>query len=275
MAYRELGVIEIREVLRRFCLGDGVRAIARATGSDRKTIAKYVAAARAAGLAPGEPGPTDEQVAMIIAAVRPTAGGRPGGVPDRLAAHREQIATWLAEGLRLTKIHRRLRTQGVTVPYSSLHRFAQAQLDFGSPTMTVRVAEPPPGEVAEVDFGLLGLWCDPVHARRRRVYGLLVTLCFSRYAFLAISLRQDLAAVLDGLESAWVFFGGVVKRVVEDNLKPVVTRADRYAPGIDRVFLEYAQYRGFVVDPAIVRHATGKPQASHCTSFLMCDAHCG
>jgi hypothetical protein len=76
MAYRELGVIEIREVLRRFCLGDGVRAIARATGSDRKTVAKYVAAARAAGLAPGEPGPTDEQGAAVIAAVRPTAGGR-------------------------------------------------------------------------------------------------------------------------------------------------------------------------------------------------------
>ena len=58
---------------------------------------------------------------------------------------------------------------------------------------------------------------------------------------------------------AWAFFGGVVKRLVEDNLKPVVTRADRYAPGIDRVFLECARFRGFVVDPAIVRHATGNP----------------
>jgi len=47
MAYRELGVIEVREVLRRFCLGEGLRAIARGTGSDRKTIAKYVAAALA------------------------------------------------------------------------------------------------------------------------------------------------------------------------------------------------------------------------------------
>jgi len=196
----------------------------------------------------------------VIAAARPTAGGRPGDVPERLTAHREQIAAWLGEGLRLTKIHRRLRAQGLAVPYSSLHRFAQAHLGFGVPTMTVRVAEPPPGEAAEIDFGMLGLWVDPLHARPRRVYGLLVTLCFSRYAFLAISLRQDLAAVLDGLEGAWVFFGGVVQRVVEDNLKPVVTRADRYAPGIDRVFLEYAQYRGIVVDPAVVRHATRKPK---------------
>jgi transposase len=260
MAYRELGVIEIREVLRRFCLGEGLRAIARGTGSDRKTIAKYVTAAVAAGLQRGGAGPTDDHVAAVLAVVRRTGGGRPGEVPDRLAAHRESIVTWLAEGLRLTKIHRRLRAQGVAVPYSSLHRFAHAQCGFGAPTMTVRVAEPPPGEAAEVDFGRLGFWQDPVAGRRRTVYGLLVTLCFSRYAFLAISFRQDAAAVIDGLESAWVFFGGVVKRLVEDNLKPVVTRPDRYAPGIDRVFLEYAQFRSFVVDPAIVRHATGKPK---------------
>jgi hypothetical protein len=49
----------------------------------------------------------------------------------------------LADGLRLTKIHRRLREQGVGVPYRSLHRFAQAHGGFGAPSMTVRVAEPP------------------------------------------------------------------------------------------------------------------------------------
>ena len=260
MAYRELGVIEIREILRRYCLGEGLRAIARGTGSDRKTIAKYVAAAVAAGLQRGDAAsPSDVHITAVLAAVR-SAGGRPGAVPDRLAPHRAQIAGWLAEGLRLTKIHRRLRAQGVAVPYSSLHRFAHAELGFGAPTMTVRVAEPPPGEAAEVDFGRLGLWRDPIAGRQRTVYGLLVTLCFSRYAFLAISIRQDAAAVIDGLESAWVFFGGVVKRLVEDNLKPAVTRPDRYTPTIDRVFLEYAQYRGFVVDPAVVRHATGKPK---------------
>jgi len=260
MAYRELGVIEVREVLRRFCLGDGLRAMARGTGSDRKTVAKYVAAARAAGLRRGDPAPTDEQIAAVLAAVRARPGGRPTDLPTRLASHREQIATWLAEGLRLTKIHRRLRAQGVAVPYSSLHRFAQAACGFGAPAVTVRVAEPPPGEAAEADFGVLGLWADPTLGRRRRVYGLLVTLCFSRYAFLWIALRQDLAAVLEGLEAAWGVFGGVVRRLVVDNLKPVVTRPDRYAPHLTRVFLEYAQYRGFVVDPAVPAHATGKPK---------------
>jgi hypothetical protein len=98
------------------------------------------------------------------------------------------------------------------------------------------------------------------------VYGLLVTLCFSRYAFLPISLRQDLPAVLEGLEAAWGFFGGVVRRLVVDNLTPAVTRPDRYTPGLNRVFLEYAQYRGFVVDPAVPDHPRGKATASYYSS---------
>jgi transposase len=139
--------------------------------------------------------------------------------------------------------------------------------------VTVRVADPPPGEAAEIDFGLLGLWPDPAAGVRRRVYGLLVTLAFSRYAFVWVALRQDLVTVLAGLEAALAFFQGVVRRVVVDNLKPVITRADRYAPQVDLVFLEYAQYRGFLVDPAVPRHSTGKTQASYCSSFRTRDAH--
>ena len=104
------------------------------------------------------------------------------------------------------------------------------------------------------------------------MYGLLVTLAFSRYAFLWIALRQDLPTVLAGLEAAWIFFQGVVRRLVVDNLKPVITRADRYTPTIDRVFLEYAQHRGFLIDPAVPRHATGKAYASYCTSLVGCGA---
>jgi hypothetical protein len=86
-----------------------------------------------------------------------------------------------------------------------------------------------------------------------------------------VSLRQDLGALLDGLELAWAFFGGVVRRLVIDNLKPAVTRADRYTPTLDKVFLEYAQYRGFVVDPAVPRHATGKPKVERGIPYVRQD----
>ena len=263
MAYRELGMVEVREILRRWLGGDGVRAIARGTGLDRKTIAAYVGEALAVGVQRGGAEPTDEQITTIAATRhpgRPTNAIVPSPEVEVLCPHERTIRQWLGEGLRLTKIHRRLRAQGVRVSYSSLYRFARAACDFGTPAITVRVADPPPGEVAETDFGVMGHWPDPSTGRRRRVYGLLVTLCCSRYAFLAITLRQDVVAVLDCLEAAWAFFGGVVRRLVVDNLTPAVTRPDRYTPGLNRVFLEYAQYRGFVVDPAVPVHPTGKPR---------------
>jgi transposase len=271
MAYREFGMVEVREILRRWLGGTGIRAIARAAGVDRKTIAAYVQAAVAVGVQRGSAPPTDVQIAAIATARRP---GRPpnSSAPspelEVLRPHEGTVRQWLTEGWRLTKIYRRLRAAGVRVSYSSLYRFARSTCEFATPAITVRVADPPPGEVAETDCGLLGYWLDPTTTRRRRVYGLLVTLCFSRYAFLAISLRQDLGAVLEGLEAAWAFFDGVVRRLVVDNLTPAVTRPDRYTPGLNRVFLEYAQYRGFVVDPAVPDHPTGKRQASYCSSFL-------
>jgi hypothetical protein len=97
MAYRELGVIELREVWRRYSAGDGVRAIARGTGGDRKTVAKYIAAAVAVGLHHGAPPPTDEQLAEFVRGLRGTPVGRPAALPERLAPYQGQIQAWLAD----------------------------------------------------------------------------------------------------------------------------------------------------------------------------------
>jgi hypothetical protein len=76
MAYRELPMIEVREVLRRFILGDGVRAIARGTGVDRKTAVKYVCADQGVGLLPGGPLPTDDEVHRVTMEIQPPAPQR-------------------------------------------------------------------------------------------------------------------------------------------------------------------------------------------------------
>jgi hypothetical protein len=99
-------------VWRRYSAGDGVRAIARGIGVERKTIAKYVVAAVAVGLARGVPPPTEDQLAAVVRGLRGTPVGRPAALPERLAPHQAQIAAWLGDGVRLTKIHRRLREQG-------------------------------------------------------------------------------------------------------------------------------------------------------------------
>src|SRR5262249_20592793 len=151
MAYREFGMVEVREILRRWLGGAGIRAIARGAGVDRKTVAAYIRAAIAVGVQRGGAAPSDEQLAAIATACRqgrPTNASAPSPEFDALRPQAATIRQWLAEGLRLTKIYRRLRAEGVHVSYSSLYRFARVTCEFGTPTVTVRMADPPPGEVA-------------------------------------------------------------------------------------------------------------------------------
>ena len=50
MGFREVAVTEIREVLRAWLSGAGLRRVAERAGVDRKTARRYVEAAVAAGL---------------------------------------------------------------------------------------------------------------------------------------------------------------------------------------------------------------------------------
>lgn len=49
MAFREVSVIEVREVLRLWVRGESPRSIAQLASPDRKTIRRYVALRREAG----------------------------------------------------------------------------------------------------------------------------------------------------------------------------------------------------------------------------------
>ena len=80
--------------------------------------------------------------------------------------------------------------------------------------MTVRRDDPPPGEVAQVDFFYVGLWDDPEVGRRRKLYAFLMTLSHSRHQFLYPVVAEDAMAWLAGHVAAFAFFGGVPKRLV-------------------------------------------------------------
>lgn len=275
MAYREVAMWEVLSVLRRVGRGESMSAVARTTGHGRKTVRRYVETAVELGWRPGTEEPTEELAAAVCRRRSPSKGREPGETEARLEPHRDEIRRWLEpeagekRGLKLTKVHQLLARRGVEVPYSSLHRYAVKHCGFGDrPRITVRMAESAPGEVAEVDFGRLGLVPDPETGRRRVAWALLVLLTFSRHQYLHVTHSQKLADLIGGLEDAWVFFGGVTHRLVVDNLKAAVTKADRYDPVFQRTFEEYARWRGFVIDPANPRHPTGKPHVERGVSYV-------
>jgi hypothetical protein len=269
MVFREVSVIEIREVLRSWLAGAGLRTVAAQAGVDRKTARRYVDAAVAAGLArDGGIGQlSDELVGQVAEAVRPV---RPGGQAwDRLEACHTQIQAWLKQDLTVVKIGVLLERQGVAVPYRTLHRFCAERCGYGrSAATTVRVADGEPGAECQLDFGYLGMIADPVTGRQRKVHALIFTACYSRHMFVWLSFTQTLAAFLAGCEAAWMFFGGVFQVLVPDNAPAIVAGADAVNPRFTAGWLDYAQARGFVTDAARVRSPKDKPKVERAVQYV-------
>ena len=181
MSYREVHVIEVKEVVRLWSMGESQRSIARLTGLDRKTVHRYVKAAQESGGRPDEP-VSEALVGEVVSRVRAQGPGVRGSSWSVCSAHRELLAGWLEESIPLSKVQELLsRHTGVKVPYRTLHRYATRELGVGGRRTTVRLADGKPGEELQMDFGAVGFLSEG--GRRRRVWALVLTAVVSRHLF--------------------------------------------------------------------------------------------
>jgi transposase len=268
MSFRELTMIDVREVLRRWTAGQSARQMAREGVVSRRTATRYIEAAKSIGLGSSAE-LTDEAVREVASRVqtRPMpAASNPRLV---LEAQRIRIEQWLEHDppLTLVRIHELLARDGVEVSYTTLRRWARAELGWRERGPTVLVDDPPPGEEAQVDFGHMG-YVAAAGGYRRRLWVLIVTLPMSRYQFVWPTFSQTVEALCDGLDAAWRFFGGIVRRVVLDNMSAAIVRADAKDPHLNPSFSEYAQARGVFIDPARVRHPRDKARVENQVPFV-------
>lgn len=270
MSYRELIMIDVKEMLRRWAAGQGTRKIARETGAGRGTVARYVAAAEELKL-PRDREPTEGEVHDVAQRVQ----ARP--LPDRtaewaaVAAHKERIAEWLGKKrpLRLSKVHTLLvREHGLEVSYDTLRRYAMQELNWRRKAPTIRLEDPPAGQEAQVDFGKMGQMHDPLTGRVRMLWALVITLSCSRYQFVWPTFAQTTEAVCEGLDRAWWFFGAMIRTIVPDNTKAIVKDPDALNPTLVAAFLDYVQARGIFVDPARVRSPKDKPRVENQVPYV-------
>ena len=100
------------------------------------------------------------------------------------------------------KVHELLARQGTVVPLRTVQRYVREECGRRrGQGATVRVADGEPGDELQVDFGKMGVL--EVDGRRRVVWALIFTACYSRHCFVWLSLRQTLDDVIDGFEAAW------------------------------------------------------------------------
>lgn len=263
-------MFEVREVLRLWLDGRSYRGIAGLVRPDRKTVTRVVETAVGLGLdrAGGDGQLDDEFVGAVMAAIRQDRPDRHGETWSVLCGEHDRIAGWVKAGdVPVRKMVELLARSGTVVPERTVNRYV-AEKFAAPPRSTVRVADGEPGSELQVDFGELGTMFDEEAGRRRKVWALVFTAAFSRHTFVWLSFRQDLATVISGFEACWAFFGGVFGVVIPDNMKTVVTTADSLDPTLNQAFVEYAQSRGFVVDPARVRSPQDKPRVERTVAFV-------
>ncbi|GAJ00978.1 unnamed protein product, partial [marine sediment metagenome] len=249
---------EIKEILLRIASGYPIRSISRSLGIHRDTIKNYISISLKLGVDPKKDSITDELVKKIKS--RLAGKSKPVTIPrdDILLPHKDRIETYLEKGIKGSKIMTLLARDGIVVGSSSFYRFINSNCQsYIRKNITVRLPETEPGKYSQADFGYMGRIWDEATRRNRKTYALILTLCHCRHMYVYLTFTQDTRAVTQGFEAAWDYFGGITEIVIIDNMKPAIDKADRYSPRVNRQFLEYAQDRGFIVDPAYSGHAKG------------------
>jgi transposase len=270
MTYRELTMMDVRELLRRWAAGHSNRKIARETGTDRGTAARYIAVAEELAL-PRDRALTDSEVHEVAQRVQTRPLPDPSAEWAEIAAQRERVVQWLdrKRPLRLSKIHTLLvREHGVEASYDTLRRYAMQELGWRKKAPTVLLQDPPAGQEAQVDFGKMGPMRDPETERVRVLWALIITLSFSRYQFVWPTFEQTTKAVCQGLDRAWWFFGAMTKTIVPDNMRAMVKDPDALNATLTAAFLDYVQARGIFVDPARIRAPKDKPRVENQVPYV-------
>ena len=218
---------ETRMLLRHYLeQGTSKSALARKLGVHRDTIHRWIRDGELDRDLDGEPvryGPR-RQVATKLDAFKPI-------IEARLAAYPELSSVRLLE---------EIRAAGYAGGYTQLKAFVHRVRPTPPPEPVIRF-ETPAGRQAQVDFARFRF---PWGIR----YALLVVLGYSRLLWCRFYPRQDMATLIDGLEDAFVYFGGVPHELLFDQMKAVITRDLRLEGGAlirNAEFLRFAQHWGF------------------------------
>ena len=241
------------------------RRIARELGIDRDAVSRHIRQARANPKAAKAPPGSEEEAESSKAAKAPPGSGdgsdsskaakAPLGSEVALGpGQRSLCAPWravilakLEVGLTAQRIYQDLITEhSFDGKYHSVRRYVRL-LGEGE-ALPFRRMECAPGEEAQVDFGS-GIAITDAQGRKRHTHVFRIVLSHSRKGYSEAVYRQTTDYFLACLENAFVYFGGVPKTLVLDNLKAAVQTPDWYDPELNPKLRSFADHYGVAILP--------------------------
>ena len=253
MSRRTILMIEVNEVLFRWCQNIGKKTIARQLRMSVNTIRDIIAQAEGFGLNRSLSTPQEiEHIVCEINALRIKKRLEPSETLRNISEHHQNIQDWWrAPYMTIRQIQRLLIEQGHVFSETSLRRYINGNIKEAV-RGAIHIATIP-GREAQVDFGYVGLMWDSKTERKRKAHVFVMTLSHSRYRFVRFVFSQNVATWIDCHIRAFEFFGGVPEVIIIDNLKSGIIKPDLYDPLINRAYGELERHYGFIVDPARVR----------------------
>src|SRR5712692_7215834 len=243
-----------------------IRRIAKTLGIHRDTVARHLREANQAGALTGSEAVKLGQALTGSEAVKlgqaltgseaaelgqALTGSAPASgralQPSLCEPFRAVIQAKLDLGLTAQRIHQDLVSEhGFAGKYHSVRRFV-SRLE-ATQELPFRRLECGPGEEAQVDFGTGAPILLP-ESKRRRTHVFRIVLSHSRKAYSEVVTRQTTDNFIRCLENAFWHFGGVPRRLILDNLRAAVSKADWFDPEINPKVRSLAEHYGTILLP--------------------------
>ena len=196
--------------------------------------------------------------------------GQARGRPSDCEPWREIVQSKLNQGLSAQPIYQDLSSEhGFQGSYYTVRRFVRRLEPVQE--LPFRRLECEPGEEAQVDFGTGAPVYTP-DGKRRRTHVFRIVLSHSRKAYSEAVYRQTTDDFLRCIESAFRHFGGVPRRLVLDNLKAAVKKADWFDPELNPKVRSFGEHYGFVFWPTRPRTPRHKGKVEKGVDYVQSNA---
>ena len=176
------------------------------------------------------------------------------------------LMRWLTEhAYSSVKLLHKLREAGYTGGYSILkERVRKLRPQRQEPYLSLAFE---PGECAQVDWGCAGTL--QAGNTRRRLSFFVMVLCYSRKLYVEFTLAERQEQFLTCHQNAFLYFNGVPRRIMVDNLKSAVLSHPSGQPAIYHPrYLDFAAHYGFQVRACNVRAPHEKGRVENAVGYI-------
>jgi len=256
MSGKVTNMSKVKQLLRMHQSGISNRRIAKELGINKGTVNDYVRKLKSGGMKIEELLKTEEPVLEG----KFTAGT--AAYTDKRFEHFKDLLPYFEKELVRKHVTRHLLWQEYLSKYPDGYRYTQfcyhlnQQLVARNPTAVLTHIA---GDKLFVDFaGDKMEYFDIETGEAFPVHIFVGSLPYSGYSYAIGVEHQTTDDFLYALSCCLKALGGCPEKVVPDNLKAAVIKANKYEPELNRVMLDFANHYGFNVNPTRVCHPRDK-----------------